>query len=95
MSNIQSFMAQLRLPRSSTPVKRTGYTGAELRAMRADYGVGRPPKRMPKEIAAERAAIALDLIRALAAYGSQRAAARSLGMNLSTFQRRLKKAQGL
>lgn len=79
-----------------------------LRSIRARNGVGRPPlfgrgpglaalitQRADNE--RKRPLLALEVPMSMAltlkVYGSQRAAAKALGLNLSTFQRRFKKEQ--
>lgn len=60
---------------------RPKYSGADLRAIRAERGVGRPLS----------VTTAPTFASAVKLWGSQRAAAKALGLNLSTFQRRLAK----
>lgn len=64
---------------------RCKYTGADLRAIRVRHGVGRPVASYEVDYAPYGAA--------LQTHGSQRAAAKALGIALSTFQRRLAKEQ--
>lgn len=80
---------------SSIPSRlRSTYSGADLRAIRAQKGVGRPsmsgwakaPERYIAVTAEEH-----PLAAACLEHGSQRSAAKALGLNLSTFQRRLVK----
>jgi hypothetical protein len=66
------------------PPSEGNYSGADLRAIRAQKGVGRPPMGWAK---------VLPHMQALREHGGQRAAARALGIHLSTFQRRLAKEQ--
>lgn len=67
---------------------RPKYDGAALAAIRAEKGCGRPPHlRVP--IPTQQ----FPMQWALSLHGSQRAAARALGIALSTFQRRLAKEQ--
>lgn len=81
---------------------RPKYDGEALRAIRAEKGCGRPPLGfIPVPISHEQekhllAAVSTESYPyrwALSLHGSQRAAARALGLNLSTFQRRLAKEQ--
>ena len=67
---------------------RPKYDGAALRAIRAKNGVGRPAFERGIAIGAY---VKAPLSIALRDHGSQRAAAKALGLNLSTFQRRLAK----
>lgn len=67
---------------------RSKYDGETLRAIRAEKGVGRPPGIVSQY---QTAYMRAPLHIALHDYGSQRAAAKALGLNLSTFQRRLAK----
>lgn len=74
------------------------YGGGDLRAIRAEKGVGRPPLPIfdmmwddGSPVVWDAAPAAGPLRTAIAKHGSQRAAARALGLNLSTFQRRLAK----
>lgn len=75
------------------------YTGEVLRKLRAERGVGRPPK--PHQAIAEAAAAEgefapiayADALRtAVRQFGSQRKAAEALGISLGKLQRALKKA---
>lgn len=82
----------------------TNYSGADLRAIRAQKGVGRPPmtgwakaplsisvfEQPPQDSFTHGPAVAEGPHSvAVREFGSQRAAARALGLALSTFQRRL------
>ena len=68
---------------------RPKYDGAALRAIRAKNGVGRPkPVLVPLDVIPSRS---YPMHWALNMNGTQRAAAKALGLNLSTFQRRLAK----
>jgi len=72
------------------------YSGADLRAIRAEKGVGRPPGTLLKTTRVPLpACVSNTYTVALKTQGSQRAAARALGLNLSTFQRRLAKEQSV
>lgn len=62
-------------------VKPGKWTGAELRAIRAKHGVGRPPKPAP-----------IDYLAVVKKYGSQRKAAAALDISLGKLQRALRKA---
>ena len=83
------------------------YSGADLREITAQKGVGRPPMLLGwakytsavgggvyfGELDIEAIRAVGPMQRALRTHGSQRAAARALGLRLSTFQRRLAKEQ--
>ena len=81
---------QMRPKRDHQPM----YDGAALRAIRAKNGVGR--RRAALHVGEWRGVtfvttLPAPLHGAVAKHGSQRAAAKALGLNLSTFQRRLAK----
>lgn len=67
------------------------YDGAKLRQLRAERGVGRPPR---PDVPTARP-LEPKLYHYVDLYGSQRKAAAALGMNLSTFQRRLAKERAV
>ena len=92
----------IRIYRSSEHVdadRRKNYTGADLREITAQKGVGRPPMLLgwakapvgAVENVTQAITTSFPMSLAIQAYGSQRAAAKALGLNLSTFQRRLAK----
>ena len=85
----------IRIYRSSEHVDadhRKNYSGADLREITAQKGVGRPSMTGWAK-APDLTATGPTLSDALRFHGSQRAAAKALGLNLSTFQRRLAKEQ--
>ena len=89
LAGLQTAMLNLaELPMRPKRRHQSKYDGAALRAVRAKNGVGRP-LRAPETH--EDAIARIPMHMAVLHHGSQRAAAKALGLNLSTFQRRLAK----
>lgn len=81
----------MRVYRADT-ASRSTYSGADLRAIRAQKGVGRPPMllgwaKVPEDCTPQLATVR-DVVRK---HGSQRKAAAAMGWSLGKLQRRLAK----